>query len=1359
LALEAATLLVNVRSTGVDRLQRDLTGLHGGLQKADQHANRTSRSLRALGGAAKFGGLALGAGLVVGAKASIDAFAEQERIAKQTTARLLSTGGAAKVTARDVERLAQSISRKSGIDDEAIQSAENLLLTFTKVRDEAGKGNAIFSRATQTIADFSVVFEKDLASSSILVGKALNDPIKGVTALSRAGVQFTVQQRDQIKTMVASGNTLGAQKLILGELATQTRGAATAAGNTFSGSIAKARNEVGNLGEIVGSKLTPMIGEGAKSLARFATEMQDGTGEGGRFVVKAKEIAGEAERIATPFFEAGKSVVQFFGHNAEARKLVLTLAAVAATAKVISFAGQITGITRLIGLYRGLTTAATVANAAQAGGGIGGGKGKAASAAGGAASSGAAAAGGGLLARAGPYAAALATGAFIFHETGADKFLLDLVKVKGVLGEVTSEAWRTRAAMRGALIAAPGEVKALGTVLRTDGVRNVEAFSRALALIPSKKRIEVLAESTEAKQQLADLSGRVRRIAGERTLVRILTDAPNAGAAIKAMNAVLRGVPPSKVLKILHNAPNSKDAVKRLDKAVRDLPRNRRISISTPGLDESLRNIDRLKVRMDALIAAHAITTLTLTPPPTKRKGGLVERFAGGGLVEALMSPGEALRFPGGGWGVVPGQPTAADNVLMGVPHGTEVFTGHGQAMLAAGASRGAALAMQAPHFAKGGTVKYRNVGASWYGDGHGHDDPYTKGDSGYRGDHLNNIKWAFAELGMGTSLGGLGRGSKLVVKRGGRAAVAGKYDIGPGYGDRQIDLWNDLAHYLNFFGVGKGPVQIATAPRNLKLGPVNPLTLAATGGSTRATTRTVPNVLTTPLSELRKSPGDPLGEGFAARIGGDPLFFDYTGRRTSLLSTLSEGIGQPASYRTINIPGSRGSSKAKSVARGSAGAWSPGKPSMPFYDYLKRRYGLTTTSSYRTPAHNRAVGGVPNSRHTHGSMSNPGAMDFLPPSSAAAGYARSHGASEVLIHNAGSGLHLHVGLFRRGGVVGRVAASAAKTASAVRRAAAPKAKGPERTRVAADIGRAPVPVLTRVNKILVGIGRIGATSAQVKWAKAQVEALARLLENPRLTIPQLQGAKRRAEAVIARLRLSGGNAKGKEVAEISALRAAIGVIDAEIGARLAAPVAASTTAIEGFDAAEGAVDTASVIAAADEATSQGLARGTAGFANFVNKRAPVIARERADALGNTAIAALGTQRAELVKGRTEAARLKRPDIVKQFDTAITALDARVGVERAGLISRSNEAALAGSTDTGTDTGSNDAVAENNRLLVEHNALLAQVASNQQALLNVSQTQGPALISAVVAAVNGEIGGRIGLGLASAGTPGRLSRM
>ncbi|MDP9183851.1 MAG: hypothetical protein M3P04_13885, partial [Actinomycetota bacterium] len=205
-----------------------------------------------LGRAGKSGGKRLGSGLsgsflpatkaMAGAAAGIFAAAkiggflkdsiaearESQKVGALTAQVIKTTGGVAKVTAGQVGTLATAISNKTGIDDEAIQSASNLLLTFTNVRNEVGKGNDIFNQATQAATDMGAALGGDPKSSAIQLGKALNDPVKGITALSRVGVSFTAQQKKQVAAMVKSGDTLGAQKLILGELNKEFGGAAAA---------------------------------------------------------------------------------------------------------------------------------------------------------------------------------------------------------------------------------------------------------------------------------------------------------------------------------------------------------------------------------------------------------------------------------------------------------------------------------------------------------------------------------------------------------------------------------------------------------------------------------------------------------------------------------------------------------------------------------------------------------------------------------------------------------------------------------------------------------------------------------------------------------------------------------------------------------------------------------------------------------------------------------------------------------------------------------------------------------------------------------------------------------------------------
>jgi hypothetical protein len=187
--------------------------------------------------------------------ASIGEAREAQKVSALTGQVIKTTGGAANVSAIQVGNLANAISRKVGIDDEAIQSGENMLLTFTNVRNEVGKGNKVFNQATRLAVDMSTALGGDAKSAALQLGKALNDPAKGVTKLARSGVSFTEQQIKQIKAMQQSGNLLGAQKIILGEVAKEFGGAAAA--QATSGE--KMSVAFGNLKEQIGTALLPVL--------------------------------------------------------------------------------------------------------------------------------------------------------------------------------------------------------------------------------------------------------------------------------------------------------------------------------------------------------------------------------------------------------------------------------------------------------------------------------------------------------------------------------------------------------------------------------------------------------------------------------------------------------------------------------------------------------------------------------------------------------------------------------------------------------------------------------------------------------------------------------------------------------------------------------------------------------------------------------------------------------------------------------------------------------------------------------------------------------------------------------------------
>ncbi len=256
------SLIVRARdeaSAEIGKATKSLGGLHSAAGKVGGGLKAAGGAIVDLGkvaaGAALAGIAALGSQIAFGAKSLVD---EQQKMA-QTAAVIKSTGGVAKVTQKDIEGLAASLRLKSGIDDQVTRSTANMLLTFTNVRNEAGKGNDVFTRATKTALDMSIALGQDGASSAMQLGKALNDPIKGVTALQRVGVTFTQQQKDQIKTLVEHGKTLDAQKIILGELNREFGGSTVAYGNSAAGAVAKLGLAWGEVQKSLAEAVLPVL--------------------------------------------------------------------------------------------------------------------------------------------------------------------------------------------------------------------------------------------------------------------------------------------------------------------------------------------------------------------------------------------------------------------------------------------------------------------------------------------------------------------------------------------------------------------------------------------------------------------------------------------------------------------------------------------------------------------------------------------------------------------------------------------------------------------------------------------------------------------------------------------------------------------------------------------------------------------------------------------------------------------------------------------------------------------------------------------------------------------------------------------
>lgn len=182
----------------------------------------------------------------------------------QMQAGLKSTNDASGETADSLTELANKTQDSTSISREAVMTGENMLLTFTNI------GKNIFPQTTQAVADMAtrmgggaVPTMQQMNQTALQLGKALNDPATGMTMLRREGVTFTAQQQAQIKSLEAHNDLLGAQKIVLAEVAKEFGGSASAAAQTYQGQVDALKNKFNDL---VGEGIQKAIG----ALEQFA---------------------------------------------------------------------------------------------------------------------------------------------------------------------------------------------------------------------------------------------------------------------------------------------------------------------------------------------------------------------------------------------------------------------------------------------------------------------------------------------------------------------------------------------------------------------------------------------------------------------------------------------------------------------------------------------------------------------------------------------------------------------------------------------------------------------------------------------------------------------------------------------------------------------------------------------------------------------------------------------------------------------------------------------------------------------------------------------------------------------------------
>lgn len=206
-------------------------------------------------------------------KSCVDGAANAQKVNADLAQTIKSTGGAAGLTADQVADMATSLSQATTFSKGTIEAGQNMLLTFTNI------GKDVFPQASETILDLATKMKSDTTSAAMMLGKALQDPVNGISALHRVGVDLSPTMQQQVKDMVAAGDAAGAQKIILSELNTEMGGQARAAAQTYDGQMKMLGNTFASIKSTIGSALLPYLQSAATELNKGAQVVANFTKE------------------------------------------------------------------------------------------------------------------------------------------------------------------------------------------------------------------------------------------------------------------------------------------------------------------------------------------------------------------------------------------------------------------------------------------------------------------------------------------------------------------------------------------------------------------------------------------------------------------------------------------------------------------------------------------------------------------------------------------------------------------------------------------------------------------------------------------------------------------------------------------------------------------------------------------------------------------------------------------------------------------------------------------------------------------------------------------------------------------------
>jgi len=198
---------------------------------------------------------------------SIKEFTEAAESHARLAAQIKATGGAAGFTAEQLEDMASRLQDSTRIEAEEINKAQSALLKFTNITGEQ------FIKATELSLDLAVAMGSDASGAAQTLGKALEDPISGMSSLRRAGVMLSDDQEKLARSFAEAGNNAKAQEIILKALQDRIGGVAAAVGKEDPAGMKRLQLAIKDvkqeIGELLATNAKPFLNALATDIENF----------------------------------------------------------------------------------------------------------------------------------------------------------------------------------------------------------------------------------------------------------------------------------------------------------------------------------------------------------------------------------------------------------------------------------------------------------------------------------------------------------------------------------------------------------------------------------------------------------------------------------------------------------------------------------------------------------------------------------------------------------------------------------------------------------------------------------------------------------------------------------------------------------------------------------------------------------------------------------------------------------------------------------------------------------------------------------------------------------------------------------